>query len=86
MNKFLIPIIFVPLLASADINNNYSFPTVSLDEFKNQVKAIDTYHQARMKESKMRSKAIQDRLLERQMHFGQRYNSIGDYRKVYFGQ
>ncbi len=124
MYKILIPIIVAPLIAIADINQDYDFPvgfptkadaptqqemnllvaccehnasccvdfskSTNLEDFKNKVKAIDSYQSAMRDEFTLRSNEIANRtleikakIIESQMRYQQRFDSIGneDYRK-----
>ena len=124
MNKLLIPLMCVPLIVGAEINQDYNFPvsfltkadaptqqemnllvaccknnasccvdfskSTNLEDFKNKVKAIDSYQSAmrdgfisRSEEIANRTLEIKAKIIENQMRYQQRFNSMGNehYRK-----
>lgn len=124
MNKLLIPLMCMPLIVGAEINQNYDFPvafltkadaptqqemnllvaccehnasccvdfskSTNLEDFKNKVKAIDSYQSAmrdkftlRSNEMVARTLEIKARIIESQMRYQQRFDSMGNehYRK-----
>ena len=117
MNKLLIPLMCVPLIVGAEINQDYNFqvgvltkadaPTqqemnllvaccennasccvdfsksTNLEDFKNKVKAIDSYQSAMRDEFTLRSEEIKAKINNSQMRYQQRFDLMGNehYRK-----